>query len=86
MANLGTWTITPNGYEEVESLTGVTFTAGNSYSMQIIGQAYIRRGSEGKGILINSDIPFDYNPSENDTLYISALYNVELNIDETVGV
>lgn len=84
MANLGTWILNPQGYQNIETLTGITFTVKNTYNIQIIGKAYIRRGTIGKGILIEKSDPFDYTPNTVEDIYIAAQHNnVILNIDES---
>lgn len=84
MANLGTWVLNPQGYQNIETLTGITFTIKNIYLIQIIGKAYFRRGTNGKGILIEKSDPFKYTPNTVEDVYIAAQHNnVILNIDES---
>lgn len=86
MANLGTWVLDPNGYQNIATLTGITFTVGNTYNIQVIGNAHIRRGTEGRGINIINFKPFLYIPNEVEDIYIGVNEtHVILNIDETVA-
>ena len=59
MANLGTFEInTNNEYVNLETLTGLTFTNGTSYTIQIQNTAFIREGTTGDGFIISDTKPF----------------------------
>ena len=81
MANLYTGTLdTNNTYKTLTELTGLTFTSGTTYTIQIQNMAYIREGSTGVGFLINSILPFEYTAGSDD-LYIKNTYTpVVINI------
>lgn len=75
MANLGTFNIDTHGaYDTLTNLTGLTFTSGNRYSLQVQNTAYVREGTLGEGFLIDNTSPFDWIAGEDD-LYIKALYS-----------
>lgn len=72
MANLFTDRIETNGeYVTLAEATGLTFTSGNKYSIQIQNMAYLREGTTGKGFFVNSDVPITYTATSDD-LYIKA--------------
>lgn len=83
MANLYTGTLNFKGYKTVTELTGVTFEADTTYTIQIQGGAYIREGQNGEGFLIPDESPFQYTASVDD-LYIKMLKeeigNIVINI------
>ena len=72
MANLYTDSLEFDGYKTITELTGVTFTPGTVYTIQIQNAAYIREGQDGDGFLITDNKPFQYTAS-NDDLYIKRL-------------
>jgi len=72
MANLYTGTLTFNGYQTVSSLTGIAFTEGITYTIQIQNGAYVREGTTGEGFLILNEKPFQYTATDED-LYIKRL-------------
>lgn len=85
MSNLYTGTIDTEGqYQTLASLTGLTFTDGNKYEIQIQNQAYVREGLTGDGFLINSDRPFIYTCASDD-LYIKTNTICVVNIADYVG-
>lgn len=71
MANLGTFTISTDGYETLASATGLTLTEGTKYTIQIINDAHLREGSTGKGVLIDNTTPITYTATSDD-LYINT--------------
>ena len=74
MANLYTGVIKTNGeYKKVSELTGITFTTGTDYTIQIQNSAYIREGTIGDGFFINNSNPFAYK-SNGEDLYIKVDY------------
>lgn len=81
MANLCTKTISTNGeYITLAEATGITFTVGNNYVIQIQNVAYLREGEIGEGFMINDPAPIPYKARE-DELYIKA-QNCKVNISE----
>lgn len=72
MANLYTGALEFDGYKTVTELTGVSFTEGNTYTIQISNSAYIREGELGAGFLVSDNKPFQYIASSED-LYIRRL-------------
>jgi hypothetical protein len=76
MANLATISVSTNGeYQKLSTLADITFTSGNSYTLQIQGgMVYLREGTTGKGFLLTSSNPFTYVASGDD-LYIKVDYN-----------
>lgn len=78
MANLATIEVkTAGDYESLATLASITFTADNSYTIQVQSQApcYLREGSTGDGFLIVNSVPFTYVAGA-DTLYIKADYAI----------
>ena len=74
MANLFTGSIDTKGqYKTLAELTGLTFTSGNKYSIQIQNMAYLREGTVGGGFLINKTDPITYTASS-DNLYLKTDY------------
>lgn len=72
MANLWTGRIETNGeYVKLAEATGLTFTSGNKYSIQIQNMAHLREGTVGEGVLINDITPITYTATSDD-LYIEA--------------
>lgn len=86
MANLGTWHLTPSStHQNLTTLTGVSFTVGNKYVIQIIGKAFFRRGELGRGIYIDNNTPFEYKPSVEEDIFILVQNDgIDINIDESV--
>lgn len=81
MANLATVEVNTNGeYLALGELADVSFTNGNSYTIQIQNPAYLREGTTGDGFFINDDKPFIYVAGAED-LYIKA-NNAIVNIGE----
>lgn len=81
MANLGTFTIDTQGtYQTLASITELTFTEGNTYTIQVLNAAYVREGEDGKGFEIDNSAPFVWVAGQDD-LYIKNLFvPVEVNI------
>lgn len=72
MANLFTGVIETNGdYVTLAEATDLTFTEGNKYSIQIQNMAYLREGTVGEGMLVNSLVPITYTATSDD-LYIKS--------------
>ena len=71
MANLGTFTISTDGYETLASKTGLTFTEGTKYTIQITNDAHLREGTTGEGFLVDSTVPITYTATS-DALYINT--------------
>ena len=70
MSNLYTGTVDTNdSYESLATISGVTFTSGSKYVIQIANPAYLREGDTGKGFSVNTDFPIQYTAGD-DTLYI----------------
>ena len=74
MANLYTGTIKTETYKTLASLTGVTFTSGTKYVIQLRNSAYIREGTNGKGFIVLDSQPFEYTAGDDD-LYIKTYAN-----------
>lgn len=72
MANLHTEKYKFSGYKTIAELTGLTFTVGEKYSLQVQGVCYIREGTEGEGFLVTVLDPIDYTV-ESDELYFSCV-------------
>ena len=69
MANLYTGELSFDGYQTVSSLTGIAFTEGTTYTIQIQNGAYVREGTTGEGFLWDEIKPFQYTATDED-LYI----------------
>lgn len=81
MANLCTKTISTDGeYITLAEATGITFTVGNNYMIQIQNVAYLREGTVDEGFMVNDPTPIPYEAKE-DELYIRA-QNCKVNISE----
>lgn len=81
MANLWTGIIETNGeYVKLAEEADITFTEGNKYSIQIQNMAYLREGTIGEGVLINTLVPITYTATSDD-LYIKSNFCV-VNIAE----
>lgn len=53
MANIFSGTVNGAGYLNLETATGLTFTAGNVYTIQpMLSDCYIREGTVGMGFLV----------------------------------
>ena len=72
MANLGTWNVTAQTHESLETLTGQTFTSGSTYTISVSAPVFIREGSDGEGFPVNPDKYVQFTAG-NDTLYIKTL-------------
>ena len=81
MANLGTFTIDTQGtYQTLASLTSLTFTSGNRYSLQVQNMAHVREGLEGEGFLIDNTAPFDWIAGDDDLYIKNSFYSCVVNI------
>ena len=61
MANLFTDKIVSLGYENLATLTGLTFTNDTKYNGEVDnGMAYIREGTTGRGFTVNAGDRFDF--------------------------
>ena len=60
---------TGTDFESVSTLTGVTFTSGTTYTMQIQGLAWLKIGDAV--FLIKGETPFEYKAGSED-LYIKT--------------
>lgn len=70
MANLFTGSVNTQGeYQDISTLSGVTFVNDTTYTLQIQNTAWIREGETGKGFLVTDITPFYYTARGN-TLYI----------------
>ena len=82
MANLWTGEVdTQNTYQDLATLSSLTFTADNIYGIQIDGVAYIREGFIGKGSLIKDLSPVKWKAGT-DTMYICTVGKATVNILE----
>lgn len=83
MANL--WTgdgiDTENTYKNLATLSGLTFTADNYYTIQVDGVAYLREGTTGKGVLVKTLNPIQWKAGT-DTMYVCTLGKATVNILE----
>lgn len=72
MANLWTGEVVAKDYKSISAISGVTFTNGEKYMLQVDGIAYLREGTLGKGFIVkNSDVLIEYTASS-DVLYIKT--------------
>lgn len=70
MANLWTGRINPNGtFQDLSNVSGITFTNGNKYQIQIQNSANIREGETGEGFYWDKLEPIIYEHKGN-SLYI----------------
>ena len=84
MSNLYTGDLEFDGFQTLTSLTGVAFTEGNTYTIQIQNGAYVREGTTGEGFLVPNERPFQYEATDED-LYIKRLKDntfIKVNIAE----
>ena len=72
MANLHTGKYNFSGYKTIAELTGLTFTVGEKYKLQVQGVCYMREGTEGEGFLVSVLDPIDYTV-EPDELYLGCV-------------
>lgn len=86
MSNLYTGTIQTNGeYVNLAELTGITFTEGTTYAIQLQNMAWLREGTDGKGFLFNRDKGYSWT-CKGDDLYIrTESQSVVINIAENSG-
>ncbi len=86
MANLYTGNINTNGkYVNLSTLTGVTFTEGTTYAIQIQNTAWLREGTDGQGFIFNKDKGYSWT-CKGDDLYIrTTLADAIINIAEDSG-
>lgn len=84
MANLWTGTVDFDGYKTITELSGITFEADTTYTIQVNGAAILREGEAGEGFIINTDTPFQYTAGVDD-LYIAKEgdnHTIRINIAE----
>lgn len=79
MANIGYFKVNTNGeYRTIEEVTGLTFTAGTKYSMQVTnGGGYLTICSSDTlptsgGFVMKDMEKFTYTPEENVNLYLKT--------------
>lgn len=79
--------INTNGqWENLSTLTGITFVKDTIYSIQIQNPAWLKVGENGVPFLFNRDIPFPWKAKENTDLYIKTTrQNSVLSIDTDTG-
>lgn len=79
--------INTNGqWENLSTLTGMTFVKDIIYSIQIQNPAWLKVGENGVPFLFNRDIPFPWKAKENTDLYIKTTgRNSVLTIDTDTG-
>lgn len=73
MANLYSGSSSFSGYKTLAQLTGLTFTANKTYTIQIVPSCpyfYLREGTEGDGFICISTNPFTYTYDGENDLYI----------------
>lgn len=77
MANLWTGTVDTNGeYENLETVSELTFTADTTYTIQsYIGSYYLREGETGRGFLLDPHEKVQYTAGVDD-LYICTLAGI----------
>lgn len=80
MTNLYTGKIDTEGqYQNLETLTELTFTADTKYTIQVQNSAWIKEGSTGDGFYINDATPFTFTKGTDD-LYIKTVSYCVVNI------
>ena len=81
MTNIYSGTIKTDGeYKTLMELTGITFTQGTVYTIQVINPAFLREGTTGSGFYIFDNKPFKYIAGSDD-LYIKVKYeSCDINI------
>lgn len=67
-------------YEDIDTLTSLTLTIGNTYTIQIQNQAWFKVGDAE--FTINSDTPFQYKHGSNDPQLKTTELGVMLTILE----
>lgn len=84
MSNLGTWTASTGSiYKKLSDITGITFTEGTTYLIQIQNACYVCESAtqpeadSSTGFLITYPERFTYTPSGGD-LYIRSLNTVNI--------
>lgn len=81
MTNLYSGTINTRGqYQNLATLTGLTFTVGTKYTIQIQNSAYIREGEVGNGFLISNIKPFILDYKGGDVFIKTEFWSVVVNI------
>ena len=74
MTNLWTGTVDTHGeYQDLATLSSLTFSSGTKYLIQIVGKGYLREGTEGEGFFIENSTPVEY-VAGNEDLYIRTHY------------
>lgn len=83
MANLWTGRVDANDeYQNLETLSGLTFTSGNKYQIQIQNTAWLREGTTGEGFIINNTKPVTLNYKGDDVYIKSGTSGCVVNIAE----
>ena len=83
MANLWTGNVNTNGvYQKLSELSEITFTTDTKYVIQIQNLAYVREGTVGEGILINTTDPFEYQAGEEDLYIMTPTFGCVVNISD----
>lgn len=72
MANIYTAKHKFKGYKTLAELTGLTFTVGEKYKLQLQGVCYMREGTIGEGFLVAVTDPIQYTV-EPDELYLACV-------------
>ena len=70
MANLYSGTHSFSGYKTLAELTGLTFEANKTYTIQADDYITVREGTIGKGFSLQDTNPFTWTYNGNDDLYI----------------
>jgi hypothetical protein len=81
MANLYTGTHSFTGYKTLTELTGLTFTANTTYSIQVLNMCQVREGEIGKGYLVDTITPFDWKYDGENDLYIGDIVGKSVTIN-----
>ena len=75
MANLYSGTHTFSGYKTLAELTGLTFEADKTYTIQIQNTCYLREGKIGEGFLFDNENPFEWKYDGENDLYIGNIFS-----------
>ena len=77
MANLFSGRINTEGqYLDLSQLSGIDFTVGTVYTIQIIYSGWIREGETGLGFNVSSQ-PFQWT-ADNNTLYVKGEFSINI--------
>lgn len=73
MANLWSGNVeNTDQYQKLETVSGLTFVNGTTYTIQVEGGAYLREGTTGRGFSLYNSDPFEYTKGTGD-LYIEPM-------------